>query len=738
MNPRLRTYSLCLGGIFWLPLLAVVAIRWHALLPHLSQAAPLLAIAVLGEELVISQKQRSGSPVLSFSAPAHVAAVIVIGPTLAAAMAAVGLLISDGLRPDSRRFLLLNSAMLGASTWVGGLVYVATGGGSFGRLGTGSLVPLLALIVVRYLTTALILSGGMALATGRSLRSLLPEAVREETGPGLGEGSLGVLVAVALWDHTWIILPFLVPLLFALYRSKATLQQLQEETTDALNAIANVVDERDPNTARHSERVAEYVERFLDALEVPARATERLVSAAQFHDLGKLAVDVSTLSSSEKLSKRELQSILRHPQLSAQLLSPFHFAREMALYVELHHERFDGSGYYCVPGAELPMEANLLIIADSFDAMTSERPYRPALTLEEAVEELLDKAGTQFHPLLARAFAAVVSGHKAESALSPDELGELRAAFAGKKKLSLATFRPSVNMRLLTVGVGTVALGLFGIAAVPNEVSVVLGALAVVLGLVWLTRTLIARSQMASAHAVMSSGGSLIGALAAAGIRCWSAVLVFDAGSGDYQPSELEGSPSQANLAEMQNWARRRAGRVEAETSDGAWIVVMPAHEGRRAAICAHEAPNRLKLGLIDELLQAEAARSAASGRPAQIVMLPASGQRPGAPDRQQPYTFTISLESYEAVRTAAGQLVAERMVEEAVHVLQSTLRPFDTIDRLDSDTLSLIVWLSEEEPLESVRKRITDAISSVSLPRRVAPIRPQLRAVPAEEQAAV
>jgi len=67
MNPRLRTYSLCLGGVFWLPLLAVVALRWHALLPHLPQAAPLLAIAVLGEELVISQKQRSGSPVLSFS-----------------------------------------------------------------------------------------------------------------------------------------------------------------------------------------------------------------------------------------------------------------------------------------------------------------------------------------------------------------------------------------------------------------------------------------------------------------------------------------------------------------------------------------------------------------------------------------------------------------------------------------------------------------------------------------------
>src|ERR1051326_4586147 len=350
MSPRLRSYGFCLGGMFWLPLLGTLALTWHHLLPHLGQAAPLLAIAVLGEELVISQKQRSGSPMMSFSVPAHVAAVIVVGATLAAAMAAAGVLISDGLRPDGRRFLLLNSAMLGMSTWVGGLVYVAIGGDSAARLSAGSLFPLLVLIVVRYLTTALIVAGGTALATGRSLASLLPESVREETGPGIGEGSLGVLLALALSHETWVILPFLVPLLFALYRSKATLQLLQQETTDALNAIATVVDERDPNTARHSERVAEYVERFLDALQVPAWASARLVSAARFHDLGKLAVNVSTLSSSEPLSKEETQAILRHPQLSAHLLSPFHFAREMALYVELHHERFDGRGYYCVPG----------------------------------------------------------------------------------------------------------------------------------------------------------------------------------------------------------------------------------------------------------------------------------------------------------------------------------------------------------------------------------------------------
>jgi len=737
MSPRLRSYGFCLGGMFWLPLLGTLALTWHHLLPHLGQAAPLLAIAVLGEELVISQKQRSGSPMMSFSAPAHVAAVIVVGPTLAAAMAAAGVLISDGLRPDGRRFLLLNSAMLGMSTWVGGLVYVAIGGDSAARLSAGSLFPLLVLIVVRYLTTALIVAGGTALATGRSLASLLPESVREETGPGIGEGSLGVLLALALSHDTWVILPFLVPLLFALYRSKATLQLLQQETTDALNAIATVVDERDPNTARHSERVAEYVERFLDALQVPAWASARLVSAARFHDLGKLAVDVSTLSSSEPLSKEETQAILRHPQLSAHLLSPFHFAREMALYVELHHERFDGRGYYCVPGAELPMEANLLVIADSFDAMTSERPYRPALTLEEAADELVDKAGTQFHPLLARAFGALVTGRSVESELSAEELTELRTSLAGRKTFSLGRLSPALNLRLITVGLATLSLGLFGIAAIPTTVSLIAAVLAVALGTVWLTHTIVARNQMASARAVMASGGSLTAALAAAQIRCWTAVLSFDAEIGEYRPSQLDGVPDQRTLAEMQSWARRRIGRVETTANDGSWIVVTPALDGQRAAICALEAPNKLKRGLIDELLHAELARTASGGRPAQLAILASATHHQRATDKR-PFTIELDLESYETVRTAAGQLVAERMVAEATHVLQSVLRPSDSIERVGKDTLSLTVWLSQEESLAPVRQRIIEAVSAIAVPKRVSPILPRLRTVPTGEQAAV
>ena len=82
-----------------------------------------------------------------------------------------------------------------------------------------------------------------------------------------------------------------------------------------------------------------------------------------------------------------MRAIRSHPRLSARLLSPFGFAEQISLYAELHHERYDGRGYYAVSQSEIPVEAHVLIAADSYDAMTSKRAYRPALTPQEAVAE---------------------------------------------------------------------------------------------------------------------------------------------------------------------------------------------------------------------------------------------------------------------------------------------------------------------------------------------------------------
>jgi hypothetical protein len=206
------------------------------------------------------------------------------------------------------------------------------------------------------------------------------------------------------------------------------LKSLQRETLRALETFANIVDERDPSTYRHSLRVAGYVDGLARALELPYSEIDRLRWAGRLHDLGKVAVDASLLRKQGTLDGAEWAAMRRHPRLSGRLLQRFEFVSAQARAVELHHERMDGAGYYGVGGEDLPLASHFLIVADSFDAMTTDRPYRAGLSHEAALTEIERNAGTQFHPTVARAFVAVQRGVDPSTVLSAAELDELRGA----------------------------------------------------------------------------------------------------------------------------------------------------------------------------------------------------------------------------------------------------------------------------------------------------------------------
>jgi HD domain-containing protein len=201
---------------------------------------------------------------------------------------------------------------------------------------------------------------------------------------------------------------------------------LRGETARALETFANVVDERDPYTFRHSDRVADYVQRLGEAIGFPSAQVARLRWAGRLHDLGKIAVDRSVLLKPGKLDAQEWAAMSRHPRLSARLLRRFHFAVDEARAVEYHHERFDGTGYYGIPAREQPLAAHFLIVADSFDAMTTDRPYRRGLPREAALAEIEQQAGAQFHPVVAKAFVAMERGEDPTAVLTAGEREELR------------------------------------------------------------------------------------------------------------------------------------------------------------------------------------------------------------------------------------------------------------------------------------------------------------------------
>jgi HD-GYP domain-containing protein (c-di-GMP phosphodiesterase class II) len=151
--------------------------------------------------------------------------------------------------------------------------------------------------------------------------------------------------------------------------------------------------------------VAAYALEIGVAVNLDAISRERLEYAALLHDLGKLAVPGEVLTKPGKLSDAEMQVIRQHPERGAGMVSRIPPLRDLAEYVSKHHEWFNGGGYPSASsGADIPELALILSVADCFDAMTTTRAYRPAMSRDEAVAELIKFAGTQFDPAVVRAF----------------------------------------------------------------------------------------------------------------------------------------------------------------------------------------------------------------------------------------------------------------------------------------------------------------------------------------------
>jgi putative nucleotidyltransferase with HDIG domain len=172
-----------------------------------------------------------------------------------------------------------------------------------------------------------------------------------------------------------------------------------------LSELSGAIEARDPYTRGHSARVTTVAEAVARAL---GWSEERLASlriGGPLHDIGKLTLSDEVLRKEGRLDPLELEQIREHPRAGVRILLRLAALREAIPYVLYHHERWDGNGYPSgKAGEEIPLEARVLAVADAFDAMTSNRPYRRALTHDQAVAEVERCAGTQFDPQIARLF----------------------------------------------------------------------------------------------------------------------------------------------------------------------------------------------------------------------------------------------------------------------------------------------------------------------------------------------
>ncbi|OGW20129.1 MAG: hypothetical protein A2077_00870 [Nitrospirae bacterium GWC2_46_6] len=188
------------------------------------------------------------------------------------------------------------------------------------------------------------------------------------------------------------------------------MEDLEEVFMGTIKSLIAAIDAKSQWTKGHSDRVVNYSYKIGEKLRLNKDTMERLQLAAILHDVGKIGTYEAVLDKAGKLTPEEMEMIRKHPAQGAEILMPLKGLRNIIPIMKHHHERYDGTGYPDgLAGDDIPLEARILALADVYDAMKSDRPYREGLTKEAAMEELKNGAGTQFDPALVRVFTDILN-----------------------------------------------------------------------------------------------------------------------------------------------------------------------------------------------------------------------------------------------------------------------------------------------------------------------------------------
>ena len=190
-------------------------------------------------------------------------------------------------------------------------------------------------------------------------------------------------------------------------------KQAHQGLTEAILAFAKTIEVKDHYTGEHVENTVRYATRIARALDLPKDEIERIRQATILHDLGKIGISENHLHKKSKLTQEEYENIKRHPQIGVDIIRPIRILHDIIPFILYHHERWDGNGYPSgLKGEEIPVGARIIAIADVYQALSSDRPYRKAFSKKEAVKILKDGSGTQFDPRITDIFLKILEKEK--------------------------------------------------------------------------------------------------------------------------------------------------------------------------------------------------------------------------------------------------------------------------------------------------------------------------------------
>lgn len=346
------------------------------------------------------------------SSAVYLASLLLYGPAFTLVVALVSIVPSELLQRKAFAKVAFNVGQYALTVGVSGtfLLFTGTNPHSFGPL-IGSPASVLALagtVAAYFLMNTGLVSGVLACVTGAAFTDMWVQNIRDVVRQYAAMLNVGIMAAML-----WTVSPFAVvllalPLLVLQFAFRLT-DQLKHETLRALIGIAEMVDARDSYAYRHSMEVARYANLIATKLGLPLEDVEMINIAGMLHDIGKIGTPDRVLHKPGALEGDERSVMELHPSDGAKVLQYFALFRPGADLVLYHQEHFDGSGYpQGLAGEQIPLGARIIHVADAYQAMTSDRVYRKALPVEEAIRRLKASAGTHFDPAIVEAMLDVL------------------------------------------------------------------------------------------------------------------------------------------------------------------------------------------------------------------------------------------------------------------------------------------------------------------------------------------
>ncbi len=393
----------------------VLSVTGYHLALHLT-AIPIGALFVLVAMTFVTSvfpvRFLRGNGMASVQLPVLVAASVILGPALAAW---VGMAVPWTYRELKREVrwpsIVFNRAQFALIAWMAAWIFRGLGG-SISHLTLASMsIPLASAAIAAFFANMLLMIWAFHFRLGRPVLEVWRVHFKWLTFNFWAMVPISYLMAAVYHQGgVWPEIIFLIPLglsrwIFSLF---VVVRQFYQNTVDIL---MTALDAKDPYTRGHSIRVGRFAARLAREMGLAEDLVEEIQRAAALHDVGKLGIPDAILNKPGQLNPQEMLVIQRHPLLGGAILSQIEGVGSARDWVLHHHERFDGQGYpHSLAAEQIPLAARITAVVDAYDAMTTDRPYRQAMSHEQALLEIQAAAGTQLDPQVVEVFLNMVQG----------------------------------------------------------------------------------------------------------------------------------------------------------------------------------------------------------------------------------------------------------------------------------------------------------------------------------------